>query len=47
MSAAFWRGQTTFTDFYLRSLASVSDDLFSLGPLVVAQSVAVPPAVSQ
>lgn len=44
MSAAFWRGQTTFTDYYLRSLASVSDDLFALGPLVVAQSLAVPPS---
>ena len=43
MSAAFWRGQTTFTDFYLRSLASHSDGLYSLGPVVVAQSVAVPP----
>ena len=47
MSAAFWRGQTTFTDHYLRSLASVSDDLFSLGPLVVAQSLAVPPPSGQ
>ncbi|PJE78335.1 hypothetical protein CI610_02731 [invertebrate metagenome] len=43
MSAAFWRGQNTFTDFYLRSLASHSDGLYSLGPVVVAQSVAVPP----
>ena len=47
MSAAFWRGQTTFTDFYLRTLASFSDDLYSLGPVVVAQSVAVPPTSSQ
>ncbi|XP_069122369.1 uncharacterized protein [Argopecten irradians] len=43
MSAAFWRGQSTFTDFYLRSLSSHSEGLFSLGPVVAAQSVTVPP----
>ena len=43
MSSAFWRGHTTFTEFYLRSLSSFSDKLYSLGPVVVAQSVARPP----
>jgi hypothetical protein len=37
--ATSWRCHTTFTDFYLRDLSLQSDQLFKLGPLVVAQSV--------
>jgi len=43
MSASFWRGHSTFTNFYLRSLANHSDSLYSLGPIVAAQSVIEPP----
>ena len=39
MTAAFWRGHTTFTDYYLRTLSQHSDGLYSLGPIVAAQSV--------
>ena len=44
MSASFWRGQTTFTDFYLRSLAMHTDGLYLLGPIVAAQSIVIPSA---
>jgi len=39
LNAAVWRSETTFSSFYLRSLASQSDDIASLGPLVAAQRV--------
>jgi len=39
MSAAFWLGQTTFTNFYLRSLSPHSESLYSLGPIVAAQTI--------
>lgn len=38
LRAASWKSQSTFSS-YLRSPASQSDNLFSLGPLVVAQVV--------
>ncbi|XP_021356428.1 uncharacterized protein LOC110452315 [Mizuhopecten yessoensis] len=44
MTAAVWRGHSTFTEFYLRSLSGQSDGLYSLGPLVAAQSVVCPPS---
>ncbi len=37
--AAFWKGQSTFSSFYLRDLASQVNDISSLGSLVAAQSV--------
>jgi hypothetical protein len=40
MKAAFWRSHTTFSSFYLRSLAHQSAGIFSLGPIVAAQHVA-------
>ena len=43
MSAAFWRSNSTFTEYYLRSLAQYSDELFSLGPIVASQTVVRPP----
>ena len=39
LQAAFWRNQTTFSSFYLRSLECQQDNLYLLGPLVVAQTV--------
>ena len=39
LQAAFWRNQTTFSSFYLRSLECQQDNLYFLGPLVVAQTV--------
>jgi integrase len=44
MTACSWSSESTFTNFYLRSLASHSDSLFSLGPLSVAQTVVQPGA---
>ena len=43
MRAALWRGKSTFHDFYLKNMAAESDGLYSLGPIVAAQSVIVPP----
>ena len=42
MTACSRSNQSTFTTFYLRSLATYSDSLFSLGPIVVAQTVVEP-----
>ena len=39
LNAAFWRNPSTFSSFYLRSFARQRDNLFMLGPMVVAQSV--------
>jgi hypothetical protein len=39
LQACNWKSHTTFTDFYLRDLTCVQDDLHSLGPLVAAQQV--------
>ena len=39
LQATFWRNPTTFSSFYLRSFSSQQDNLFLLGPLVVAQTV--------
>ena len=39
MQAAFWKDDTTFTYFFLRSMAEQSDDLYSLGPIVASQTV--------
>ena len=39
LKATFWRNPTTFSSFYLRSFSSQQDNLFLLGPLVVAQTV--------
>lgn len=39
LQATFWRNPTTFSSFYLRSFSCQQDNLYLLGPLVVAQSV--------
>ncbi len=38
-NAAFWKGQNTFSSFYLRDLCVEEEGLHSLGPLVAAQRV--------
>ena len=43
MQAAYWKGENTFSSFYLRSLVHQADDLYSLGPIVSAQQVIQPP----
>ena len=43
MEACSWKAHNTFTDFYLKDLTLIRDDLLSLGPLSVAQTVVVPP----
>ncbi len=37
--AAFWKGQSTFSSFYLRDLSSQVGEISALKPLVAAQSV--------
>ena len=39
LQAAFWRNLTTFSPFYLYSFEHQQDNLYLLGPLVVAQRV--------
>lgn len=39
LRACSWQSQTTFTDFYLRDVSVVQDNLSRLGPLSVAQHV--------
>src|SRR5207253_9069377 len=43
LQAATWKHHTTFTSHYLREISSQTNDLFSLGPLVVAHQVIQPP----
>ena len=40
MEACTWRGKNTFTDFYLRDMCSIVDDMHSLGEVVTGQSIA-------
>ena len=42
MNACSWASSSTFSSFYLRSLETHSDSLYSLGPLSVAQTVVLP-----
>jgi hypothetical protein len=37
MNACTWKRHSTFSEFYLRDMASQADDLYQLGPLIVAQ----------
>lgn len=46
LMAGYWRCQNSFTEHYLRSLASFADNLFSLGPIVAAQRINFTPATS-
>ena len=46
LSAGFWRNENSFISFYLRSMSSAVDDLFSLGPIVSSQRVNFPPVSS-
>lgn len=39
LSASTWKKSSTFSTFYLRSLSSVQENLFSLGPLVASQTI--------
>ena len=42
LQACSWRTHSTFTSFYLKDLSGIADDLYALGPLVVAQAVVHP-----
>jgi len=42
MQACSWSSHTTFTSFYLKDLSAIKDDLLTLGPLSVAQTVVDP-----
>ena len=39
MDAASWRSHTTFSDFYLRDVSFIADNLIKLGPVVAAQHI--------
>ena len=39
MQACSWKSDSTFTDFYLKDLTTVQENLHKLGPLVVAQAI--------
>ncbi len=39
MEAACWRGNSTFSSFYLRDVSSTVDGLTSLGHMVAAQEI--------
>ena len=43
MVSCSWRSHSTFSSFYLRDVSAVQGQLYTLGPLVVAQSVIQPP----
>ena len=47
MHAAFWRSETTFSSFYLRSLQEQADDIYQIGPVVAAQAVVAPSVKSE
>lgn len=42
LKACTWKTHSTFTDFYLRDLSHIRDNLMTLGPLVAAQHVTCP-----
>ena len=46
MKACSWKANTTFTDFYLRDLTEIRDDMIKLGPVVVAQQIVQPQDVA-
>ena len=46
MAAAFWRSSGVFQNSYLRDLTSMTDGIYSLGPIVVAQQVIPTPHAS-
>lgn len=39
LTACTWKSHNTFTQFYLRDLAQIQDDMLKLGPIVAAQQV--------
>ena len=49
LRAAVWRSETTFSSFYLRSMAKQADGMSQLGPIVAAQRVVMArePSTSQ
>ena len=46
MAAASWRAHSTFSSFYLRDLSLVAGDVYSLGPIVAAQTVITAPTTA-
>ncbi len=39
MGAACWRNHNTFSQFYLRDITRMNDDIMSLGPIVAGQNI--------
>jgi len=42
LQACSWSSHTTFTSFYLKDMSAIKDDLLTLGPIAVAQTVVDP-----
>jgi len=42
LQACSWSSHTTFTSFYLKDMSAIKDDLLTLGPISVAQTVVNP-----
>ena len=47
LDAASWASHNSFTSFYLREITEIKDELYRLGPLVMAQQVVLPPSSRQ
>ena len=45
MSAAYWKSQTTFTNVYLKAMATQDEGLFALGFIVACPTVIHPPGI--
>ena len=43
MSAASWRGHSTFSSFYMRDVSLMKEDVHTLGPVVAALAIVDPP----
>ncbi len=39
MLACSWKSHNTFTHYYLKDLARIQDEMFKLGPVVIARHV--------
>ena len=46
LSAGFWRCQNSFIDHYLWFMTSHANNVFSLGPIIAAQRINLPPVTT-
>jgi hypothetical protein len=43
MAACTWKSHTTFSEFYLKDMSLIRDDMYQLGPVIAASHVAQAP----